>query len=138
MISRDKTPIIPGYIIIRKDRKQRAGQKKTRGGGLLMGIKDTIPFKHSTKIHTLCTKLPEYKTRVEINSNRSGNFFLDQRLPQASAISPLLFFIFINDIDSEIAPTTICESVRLRHRDLEPREKQREGQASRFNARRGR
>ena len=47
MISRDKTPTIPGYTIIRKDRQQRTGQETNRGGGLLMGIKDTIPFRES-------------------------------------------------------------------------------------------
>ena len=46
------------------------------------------------------------KTRVEINGSRSDNFRLDEGLPQGSSISPLLFLIFINDIDVELDPDT--------------------------------
>ena len=46
------------------------------------------------------------KTRVEINGSRSDNSRLDEGLPQGSSISPLLFLIFINDIDVELDPDT--------------------------------
>ena len=38
------------------------------------------------------------RTTVEINGTRSKEFYLNQGLPQGSAISPLLFLLFINDI----------------------------------------
>ena len=38
------------------------------------------------------------KTTVEVNGTRSNYFYLNEGLPQGSAISPLLFIIFINDI----------------------------------------
>ena len=38
------------------------------------------------------------RTTVEINNKRSPEFYLNEGLPQGSAISPLLFLIFINDI----------------------------------------
>ena len=48
------------------------------------------------------------KTRVEFNGTRSKAFRLDQGLPQGSCISPLLFLIFINDIDVHLHPDTIA------------------------------
>ena len=43
------------------------------------------------------------KTRVEVNGCKSSNFYLNEGLPQGSAISPLLFLLFINDIDNSIS-----------------------------------
>ena len=37
------------------------------------------------------------KTTVEINGVKSEDFYLNKGLPQGSAISPLLFLLFIND-----------------------------------------
>ena len=45
MIARDKTPQIPGYTVVRKDRQQLKGNEKNRGGGIIFGIRDTIPFR---------------------------------------------------------------------------------------------
>ena len=45
MIPSDADPKIPGYSFTRKDRTQPKGKEKNRGGGLLIGTKNTIPFK---------------------------------------------------------------------------------------------
>lgn len=45
LIPADKVPTIKGYTVKRKDRTQPKGKEKNRGGGLLVGVKDTIPFK---------------------------------------------------------------------------------------------
>ena len=37
-------PVFKGYELVRKDRKQKKGCEKNRGGGLLIGIKDRIPY----------------------------------------------------------------------------------------------
>ena len=42
------------------------------------------------------------KTNVEVNGTRSKQFILKEGLPQGSAISPLLFIIFINDIGEDL------------------------------------
>ena len=46
------------------------------------------------------------KTCVEVNRVRSENFRLERGLPQGSSISPLLFLIFINDIDVDLNADT--------------------------------
>ena len=45
MISSDKPRNIPGYAIIRRDREQKRGKENNRGGGLLIGIKETTPYR---------------------------------------------------------------------------------------------
>ena len=45
LIEKDKTPHKQGYTVIRKDRKQAMRRESNRGGGLLMGIKEEIPYK---------------------------------------------------------------------------------------------
>ena len=47
-------------------------------------------------------------TQVEINGERSKRFILREGLPQGSALSPLLFLIFINGIDVELDADTIA------------------------------
>ena len=50
------------------------------------------------------------KTYVDVNGTRSTSFRLDEGLPQGSSISPLLFLIFINDIDVDLDVDT-CTSL---------------------------
>ena len=45
LIPKDQTPKIHGYTLIRQDRPQLKGKEKNRGGGVLTGIKDDIPFR---------------------------------------------------------------------------------------------
>ena len=47
MVPEDATPKIPGYTIIRNDRPLPKGKRTGRGGGTLIGIRNTIPFKKS-------------------------------------------------------------------------------------------
>ena len=47
-------------------------------------------------------------TSVEINNVRSRKFHLKEGLPQGSAISPLLFVVFINDIDNDLSSDTLA------------------------------
>ena len=48
------------------------------------------------------------KTSVEVNGTRSKNFLLKEGLPQGSAISPILFLNFINDIGVDLHPLTVA------------------------------
>ena len=50
--------------------------------------------------------LSRRKTRVDVNGSRSDTFRLDEGLPQGSSIFPLLFLIFINDIDVDLDADT--------------------------------
>ena len=46
-------------------------------------------------------------TTTMINGVKSNKFRLNEGLPQGSCISPLLFLLFINDIDTELHPDTL-------------------------------
>ena len=45
MTAMDKIPSIPGYTVLSKPRKQARGNEKNRGGGLITGIRNTIPYR---------------------------------------------------------------------------------------------
>ena len=68
---------------------------------------------HEMKIPTRFIKyirhfLSGRKTWVEVNGERSKQFFLNEGLPQGSCISPLLFLTYINDIDIQLNSNTIA------------------------------
>ena len=45
--------------------------------------------------------------QVEFNQGRSKEFMLNEGLPQGSCISPIIFLIFINDIDVDLDMDTL-------------------------------
>ena len=47
LAAKDKTPKFPGYTVLRRDRLQWKGKENNRGGGLLIDIKDNIPFREA-------------------------------------------------------------------------------------------
>ena len=45
MTAQDKVPVLPGYTILSKPRSQPRGKENVRGGGVMMGIRNTIPYR---------------------------------------------------------------------------------------------
>ena len=83
---------------------ERAYDKVWRDGLLSKMIALSILYRFVKYArHFLSTR----KTRVEVNGCRSDVFFLNEGLRQGSAISPLLFIIFINDITDYIKRETV-------------------------------
>ena len=78
---------------------EKAYDKMWRDGLLHKMIAMGIPYRFVKYTrHFLSAR----RTKVEVNRTNSKNFWLNEGLPQGSAISPLLFLIFINDIDGEV------------------------------------
>ena len=73
----------------------RAYDKVWREGLLCKMIKLGVPFQFIKYVRMF---LSGRSTVVEINGVKSNTFYLNEGLPQGSAISPLLFLLFINDI----------------------------------------
>ena len=74
--------------------------------GLLLKMQDLdLPWRYTRYTRNF---LSSRKTMVEINGTRSKSFHLREGLPQGSSISPLLFLIFINDIDVDLSPQTMA------------------------------
>ena len=73
----------------------RAYDKVWREGLLSKMIKLNVPYRFIKYTRLF---LSARKTMVEINGTQSNKFYLNEGLPQGSAISPMLFLLFINDI----------------------------------------
>ena len=86
---------------------ERAYDKVWREGLIAKMIKLNIPYSFIKYTRLF---LSSRKTMVEINGVRSDEFFLNEGLPQGSAISPLLFLLFINDI-TEYMPNDAATSL---------------------------
>ena len=80
---------------------ERAYDKVWREGLIAKMIKLELPYSfiRYTRSFFSCRR-----TSVEINGTRSKEFYLNEGLPQGSAISPLLFLLFINDITDYQSP----------------------------------
>ena len=73
----------------------RAYDKVWREGLLHKMIKMKLPYRFIKYTRLFLSTRATY---VEINGTRCNKFYLNEGLPQDSAISPLLFLLFINDI----------------------------------------
>ena len=80
---------------------ERAYDKVWRDGLISKMINMNIPYAFIKYTRLF---LSARRTTVEINGTRSKEFYLNQGLPQGSAISPLLFLLFINDITDFMSP----------------------------------
>ena len=83
---------------------EKAYDKVWRDGLLFKMTQLQIPTRYLRYVRSF---LSTRNTVVEINGTKSKTFLLNEGLPQGSAISPLLFLIFINDIDVNIHPDTL-------------------------------
>ena len=92
----------------------RAYDKVWREGLIHKMIKLKVPYSFVRYTRLF---LSARKTMVEINGARSKPFFLNEGLPQGSAISPLLFLIFINDIteftDEKATPSLFADDTAI-------------------------
>ena len=59
-------------------------------------------------------------TTVKVNGVRSKTIRLNEGLPQGSCISPLLFLIFINDIDTNLHPDTLVSLFAMWYCNMVP------------------
>ena len=80
---------------------KKAYDKVWREGLIAKMIKLDLPYSFIKYTRLF---LSARRTTVEINGTRSEKFYLNEGLPQGSAISPLLFLIFINDITDYMTP----------------------------------
>ena len=81
----------------------KAYDKVWRVGLLHKMIQKGIPYRFVSYVrHFLSSR----QTTVDVNGSKSKMFYLNEGLPQGSAISPLLFLIFIDDIDKELSQHT--------------------------------
>ena len=84
---------------------EKAYDKVWRDGLLSKMIDLKVPRRYTTYVRHF---LSGRNTVVEVNNVQSKSFILKEGLPQGSSISPLLFLIFINDIDVDLDAKTIA------------------------------
>ena len=72
---KDNKLVIPGYTLVHKPRKQTKGSENNRGGGLLTGIRNTIPYSEIQDINVRDDNdaITEWLT-VEIPTGNGGKW----------------------------------------------------------------
>ena len=82
---------------------EKAFDKVWRKGLLFKMQQLDIPYQYIRYVRSF---LSGRKAKVEVNNVRGKTIHLNQGLPQGSAISPLLFIIFVNDLTIDLDPKT--------------------------------
>ena len=67
LVKNDETPRFPGFAVERKNREQPPGEENNRGGGLMIGIKDNIPYTYMSKTNIRGKK--DHITESQTNMN---------------------------------------------------------------------
>ena len=84
---------------------EKAFDKVWREGLLFKMQQLNIPYRYIRYVRKF---LSGRKAKVEVNNEQGRTFTLNQGLPQGSAISPLLFIIFVNDITLDLNAKTMA------------------------------
>ena len=93
----------------------KAYDKVWRDGLLEKMSKRNLPMRYIRYVKCF---LSNRKTCVEVNNTRSRQFLLKNGLPQGSSISPILFLIFINDLDdTKIAASLFADDTSAWRKD---------------------
>ena len=78
-MTKDKTPQFPGYTALRRDHLQWMGKENNRGGGLITGIKDNIPFREANiDLRSKDNEITESLTIEIPTKDKKGEILINQ------------------------------------------------------------